>query len=330
MPPELNMAVIGAGHFGRFHANKIAELPGANLIAIADTDPARAKEIADLHGTRAVTDHRELIGQVDAVTIAAPTRVHHAIARDFLENGVDVLVEKPITSDLATADELIAIARRENRILQVGHLERFSGVVEAIRRHSARPLYIDSVRISPFKARSTDVNVILDVMIHDLDLILCLLNAPIVSVDAVGAPVFSDSEDIASVRIKFADGCVANIVASRISLKSERKMRIFEHDKYLMVDLESRKIRIVSGSARGAASGMPAMNMVDEGYSAGDALEKEIAAFATAVRERSTPIVSGEDGKAALEAAARVNESLRAHAAFLRQAAGGATDTSAA
>ncbi len=318
MQSTIPMAVIGVGHFGRYHAEKIARLPGAELIAVVDNDEEQVAQVADKHGVRAVTDYRELFGCVNAVSLAVPTHFHFEIAKDLLEHGIDVLVEKPITPDVESAAELVAIAARNNRILQVGHLERFSGVVEAVRRHVTRPLYIDSVRIAPFKARSMDVNVILDLMIHDLDLILCILKSPIVSVDAAGAPVFSESEDIASVRIKFADGCIANIVASRISLKSERTMRIFERDRYLKIDLEKRTINSVSRRAGQTVEGLPGMDIQEENYSAiMDPLEREIDAFITAVRDRSVPMVSGEDGRIALEAASQVNDSLRAHAKFL-------------
>ncbi|MDJ0926263.1 MAG: Gfo/Idh/MocA family oxidoreductase [Gammaproteobacteria bacterium] len=319
MQSPVRMAVIGAGHFGRFHAEKIANLPGAELVAIADADTARASEVARQHGARAVADYRELFGSVDAVSVVAPTQFHFDITRELLENDIDVLVEKPMTPDLASAEEMVSIAKRHDRILQVGHLERFSGVVEALQRHIQRPLFIESVRIAPFKGRSMDVSVILDLMIHDLDLILALLKEDIVSVDAAGAPVFSDSADIASVRLKFANACIANIVASRISLKSERTMRIFEHNKYVMVDLEKRSLRTVSTTGKPGLLGLPGVDMQDENYSEGDTLEREIAAFVTAVRDHSTPLVSGEDGRRAIEAAMRVSESLQAHAEFLAE-----------
>ena len=323
------MAVVGVGYFGKFHAEKVANLAQTELVAVADNDFKLAKKIARKHGSRAVADYRELLGEVDAVCVAVPTRYHCDIASEFLESSVDVLVEKPITPDLDSAAKLVKIARERDRILQVGHLERFSGVVEALKKYVVRPLYIDSVRISPYKARSTDVNVILDVMIHDLDLILSLKDASIVSVDAAGAPVFSDSEDIASVRIKFADGCVANIVASRISLKSERTMRIFEHDKYVAVDLEKRSIRVVwqEEGNKPLMPGLPPIAIRNEDYSEGDALEREIEAFAASVRNRTAPVVSGEAGMAALEAAVQVNESLRAHAEFTSRL-GGALEAS--
>lgn len=316
------MAVVGAGHFGGYHVDKVANLPGVSLVAVVDRDANAARKQAGKYGARALLDYRELLGKVDAVNIAVPTVAHYEVARAFLGAGADVLVEKPMTLDEESARSLIDVAQANGRILQVGHLERFSGVLEALRRHNVRPLYIDTIRISPYKARSMDINVILDMMIHDLDLILFLVDAPIVSVDAVGAAVFSDQEDIASVRIKFENGCVANVVASRISLKTERKMRIFEHDRYIAVDMDKHKINMVARAATGIPSGSTPVEFKEESYDEGDALEREISAFADSVRTRQPPTVSGEDGLKVLHAAMLINESLRAHTAFLKQAAG--------
>ena len=242
MDAPISMAVVGVGYFGKLHAEKILRLPNATLAAVVDIDAKRAAEVGCLFGVDAVTDYRDLLGKIDAVCVVVPTAEHYEIAHAFLEHGADVLVEKPMTNDLDSARKLTQIARRKKRVLQVGHLERYSGMVEALQQRIHRPLYIDSVRIAPFKPRGTDVNVILDLMIHDLDLILCLVDAPIISVDAAGSSVFSDSEDIASARIKFANGCIANIVASRISLKTERRMRIFEPHQYVTVDFDRRTI----------------------------------------------------------------------------------------
>ncbi len=312
----LSLAVVGIGHFGIYHAEKLSRLPRAKLVAVADIDAARAAEVGEMLGVRAVTDYRDLLGAVDAVSVVVPTSAHYEVARDFLEHGVDVLVEKPITHDVESAARLVEIARRHERILQVGHLERFSGMAEALRARIQRPLYIDSVRIAPFKPRGMDVNVILDLMIHDLDLVLCFVDAPILSVDAAGAPVFSTSEDIASARIKFASGCIANIVASRISLKTERRMRVFETDTYVTVDFDHRTIKTV----RKASARLPPVEITDEDYREGDPLARELEAFLSAVLARSEPLVSGEDGLEALKAALLVNESLQAHAAFVNQA----------
>lgn len=313
------MAVVGYGHFGKYHAEKIARSRRAKLIAVADVDPGRAAEAARALGVEAVTDYRELVGAVDCVSVAVPTFAHFEVAGYFLENGVDVLVEKPITEDLNSAQRLVDLAKRKARILQVGHLERFSGMIEALRKEVLRPLYIDSVRIAPFKPRGTDVNVILDLMIHDLDLILSFVDAPILSIDAAGVPVFSPREDIAGARLKFANGCIANIAASRISLKTERRMRIFQPDTYVTVDFDKRSIRTIRKPKGKGILAIPNIDIVEEDYQDGDPLEREIDSFLTAVAGRQRPVVSGEDGLEALRAALMVNDSLKAHTAFVNQ-----------
>ena len=320
MKAPLDMAVIGVGHFGRFHAEKIAALDNANFVAVADTDAEKAREIGGKFGAEAVSDFRDLFGRIDAACVVVPTKRHFDVAGACLENGVHVLVEKPITDDLATAKKLVALSERRGRTLQVGHLARFSGVVEALRRQVKRPLYVDSVRIAPYKPRGTDVNVILDLMVHDLDLILSLVDAPPIGIDAAGAPVISPSEDIASARIKFANGCIANITASRISLKTERKMRVFEPDAYTTVDFVTQRIRTLRKGEGSAAPGLPGIDADERRYDEGDALEREIGSFVDAVLNDRPPVVPGADGVRALEAALRVNESLRAHLEFVREA----------
>ena len=319
MDAPISMAVVGVGYFGRIHAEKVSRLPRAKLAAVVDIDAKRAAETGSLFGVDAITDYRELLGKIDAVSVVVPTSEHYQVASAFLEHGADVLVEKPMTSDLESARKLTEIARSNDRILQVGHLERFSGMVEALQKRIHRPLYIDSVRIAPFKPRGTDVNVILDLMIHDLDLILCLVDAPILSVDAAGSSVFSDSEDIASARIKFANGCVANIVASRISLKTERRMRIFEPHQYITVDFDRRIIKTMSKGPGKLSPDALNIEIEEKEYQEGDQLEREIDAFLGSVASRQKPIVSGEEGAEALEAAILVNDSLRSHAAFVNE-----------
>ena len=317
----MRMAVVGVGHFGRAHAEKIARMDRAELVAVADRDPERANDVARRLGARAVTDYRELLATVDAVSVAVPTIAHYEVAAAFVERGVHVLVEKPITHDVESARKLIASAKRGGAVLQVGHLARFSGVTEAARRKIERPLYIECVRIAPYKPRGTDVNVVMDLMIHDLQLVLSVVGAPIDSVDAVGAPVLSASEDIANARLKFATGCVANLTASRISLKTERKMRIFQADAYMTVDHDAETMRTM-WRGRAAGSGAPKIE-VDEATvrTETDALEREIEAFLDAAIDGGEVAVSGEEGLRALDAAIRVNESLRAHAAFVSRAA---------
>ncbi len=325
MAAPLRIAVVGVGHFGAFHAQKVAHNDRAELVAVADVNGARARDIAAQHGTAAVTDYRELIGQVDAVSIAVPTSQHEGIASCFLDAGCHVLVEKPIADDADSARRMIELARSRGVVLQVGHLARFHSAIEGIGTDIARPLFIDCVRIAPFKTRGTDVNVIFDLMVHDLDLILTLVDAPLIAVDAAGAPVISASEDIANARLKFADGCIATITASRISLKTERKMRIFQGDAYFTIDFDSGRMRTIrkSDSGRELMPGVPDVDIKERIFEAGDALEREIDAFVTAAVDGTPPLVSGEDGLRALEAAIRVNEALRDHAAFV--AGAGAT-----
>lgn len=317
------MAVVGVGHFGRAHAEKVAGIGRAELVAVADRDADRASGVARSLGVRAVTDYRELLAAVDAVTVAVPTLAHYEVAAAFIDRGVHVLVEKPITHDTQSAQKLIASAKRRGVVLQVGHLARFSGVTEAARRKITRPLYIECVRIAPYKPRGTDVNVVMDLMIHDLQLVLSVVGAGIDTVDAVGAPVLSATEDIANARLRFDTGCVANLTASRISLKTERKMRIFQADAYMTVDHDAETMRTMWKSGGESGSGAPKIEF-DEATvrTETDALEREIEAFLDAV-DGGKVAVSGEEGLRALDAAIRINESLRAHAALVSRADSG-------
>lgn len=306
-------AVIGVGHFGKFHAEKFARVKGSNLVAVADIDIERAKEIGDCYGVEAVSDYRELYGRVDAVSVAVPTNLHFDVARNFLNQGVHVLVEKPITDGVDTADLLIEAATRNDALLQVGHIERFSGVYTSLAEHVTRPLYIECHRIAPFLARGTNVNVILDVMIHDIDLILALVDAPVTSVSAIGAPVLSASEDIANARLEFANGCVATITASRVSLKTERKMRIFQPDCYITVDFKEATMARLSVEGTLGSSLVPKINQSEWSYPETDSLEVEIAAFLEAVIERTPVKVDGTAGRNALQTAIMISDSLQAH-----------------
>lgn len=305
------MAVVGVGYFGALHAKKIAALPDARLIAVADIDGARAAAVGAELGVEGLTDCRQLLGQVDAVTVAVPTKAHFEVAKDFIEHGVHVLLEKPITDDPALARELIDLAAQRGVLLQIGQLARFSAATLAVHDRITMPLYIESYRIAPFKPRGTDVNVILDVMIHDIDLILSLVNAPVESVDAVGTPVLSPSEDIANARVRFANGCVASITASRVSTKAERKMRIFQPDSYIGIDFMNRTVTLVRKAGTAAGADFAEILAETQSYDEVDELAREIAAFAHSVRTGTPPLVSGEDGLKALEAAITITESLR-------------------
>jgi predicted dehydrogenase len=303
---RLRCAVIGAGYLGRFHAQKYAGLADCELVGVADPAPEARERLRTELGVPGFADHHELLGRVDAVSIATPTGLHHAVARDFLEVGAHVLVEKPITATADEARELIAIAGRRGLVLQVGHLERFNPVIRAVAGELAAPRFIESNRLAPFKPRGTDVSVVLDLMIHDIDLIEHIVRSPIESIDAIGAPVFTDEIDIANARIRFENGCVADVTASRISMKAERKLRIFQSDAYLSIDLQQKLLTIVRRPASLAEGGLPKVDLEERSFDQGDALQDEIRSFVDAVRVGGRPIVSGEDGLRALETATRI------------------------
>lgn len=320
MAEKLRTAVIGVGHFGQRHAEKYAALDGADLVAVADSDENRAREIAARHGVDAVSDFRDLLGRVDAVSVCAPTSAHREIAGACLEGGLDVLIEKPIAETVAQAAELIAIAERRGRILQVGHLERFSPAFFTISANIGKPLFIEANRISPFNPRVTDVSVVLDLMIHDIDLIAALVGEAIVSVDAVGAPVISAHEDIVNTRVTFANGCVANLTASRISLKTERMMRIFQPDCYIQADLAAGKVVVRRRGEGEMFPGVPNITEETHEFGKADSLAREIESFIETVNSRGQPIVDGAAGLAAVATAQKITDSLRAHRQMLEQA----------
>jgi predicted dehydrogenase len=307
---ELRTAVIGVGYLGNFHAQKYAAISGVKLVGVVDNDAVRVAEIASALDTLPYTDHLELIGKVDAVSVVVPTQLHYLVARDFLAAGVHVLIEKPITVSLDEADELIAIADEKKLVFQVGHLERFNPVLVALEGILIQPLFIESVRIAPFKPRGTDVNVVLDLMIHDIELIQHIVKSPVGRIDAIGAPVFTGEEDIANARIIFENGCVANVTASRISLKSERKMRIFQRDAYITLDFQNRKVLVAQKGSGELFPGVPNVKVDERELGQSDALLNEIESFIAAIREGKPPQVSGRDGKMALETALKINASL--------------------
>lgn len=313
MMRNLRVGVVGVGYFGWFHAEKYAALHSCDLVAVVDRDHARAGTVAETFGVEALTDHRLLLEEIDAVSIAVPNVEHFAVARDFLANGVHVLLEKPITDNLDTADELIEIARKSTAILQVGHIERFSSAYLAIAKHVHQPLYFQSDRISPFDPRSRDTDVVLDLMIHDIDVITALADSPVVSVDAVGAPVLSAREDIANSRIRFANGCVANVTASRVGQKKERRLRIFHPAGLLVIDfMEGRVVRLARGDGD-PIPGLPEFAKVEERLEKGDSLRREIVAFLNSVRTGRPPKVDGKAGRAALETALKIRDSVKVH-----------------
>lgn len=299
-------AVIGVGYLGRFHAQKWATLPGATLVAVADPGESARLAVSNELGVPGVADWRELIGQVDAVSIATTTPFHHPIARACLAAGIHVLVEKPITTTVEEAHDLIHVAEDAGCILQVGHLERFNAAVLALDGLVHGPRFIESARLAPFKQRGTDVSVVLDLMIHDIDLIQSIVKSPLTAIDAIGRSVFSEDIDIANARLTFESGCVANVTASRISLKSERKLRLFEDDCYLSVDLQQKILTVIRRGAEPSAGDLPKVAIEERTYEQGDALKAEIEAFVASVRGGPAPLVGGREGLAALETATRI------------------------
>jgi predicted dehydrogenase len=310
---KIKAAVIGVGYLGRFHAQKYAQMEGCELVAVVDGREEARKAVAAEVGSQAVGDYRELLGKVDAVSVVTPTPAHFEIADAFLAAGAHVLVEKPITETPEQARSLIARAAREKRVLQVGHLERFNAAVLAAEPHIKAPRFMECVRLAPYKERGTDVNVVLDLMIHDIDLVQSLAGSDLVSIDAIGTPVFSGEIDIANARLRFANGCVANTTASRVSLKTERKLRIFEADAYLSLDLQQKILTLIRKRTGVPQPGQLPVSIEEANLEQGDALKAEIASFLDCIRNNQRPIVSGEDGLRALETAIRITEQVHAN-----------------
>lgn len=304
--PHLRVGVIGVGYLGRFHAQKYAMQPGVSLVGVVDIDPARAAQVAAECHTAAFTDFHDLFGRVDCVSIAVPTQLHGPIARACLTQGIDVLVEKPLAATVAEGRELVEIAARHRLILQVGHLERFNPALRSLRDILTAPRFIECHRVAPFVERGTDTDVIRDVMIHDLDVILSLVRSPVTSIEAFGVPVLTAAPDIANARLRFASGCVATVTASRVALKRERKMRLFQPDMYIVVDYGDHRIRICRRESGSAPGTVPNLQVEERHVGGEDALEEEIRAFLHAVRARCEPLVSGYDGLQALEVAEQI------------------------
>ena len=305
---KIRAAVIGVGYLGRFHAQKYAQATGCELVAVADLRQEAGEKVAAEVGTRWAEDYRELLGNVDAVSVVTPTPAHFPIARDFLNAGAHVLVEKPITETVAEAREMIELAARNKRVLQVGHLERFNAAILAAEPYLRSPRFVECVRMAPYRERGTDVNVVLDLMIHDIDIVQTFVVAPITSIDAIGTPVFSDEIDIANARIHFANGCVANATASRVSVKTERKLRIFEDDAYLSLDLQQKILTLIRKRPPSDPPGPLPVTIEEQNLDQGDALKAEIESFLDCIRTGRAAVVPGEAGLMALETAMRIAE----------------------
>jgi len=302
----IRVGVIGAGYLGRYHAEKYRAMDAANLVGIVDIDAGRAKDIADRCRTTAFTDFRDLIGKVDAVSIVTPTPLHFEIGKAMLEAGIHVLIEKPMTTVLEEAHALVDLADARGLVLQVGHLERFNPAVLAVQDIVKKPMFIESHRLSIYQGRSTDVSVVLDLMIHDIDIILHFVRSDIESIHASGAAVVSEHCDIANARIAFQTGCVANITASRISTKSQRKIRLFQKNSYIAVDFAKREIMHIQQTNVPNDAVIPGMEVHQSCFPEGDALESELRSFVSAVGACRQPVVTGRMGYQALEVALNV------------------------
>jgi len=330
---RLRMAVIGVGHLGQHHARILAGLPDVELVGVVDTNPEQAWSVASRLGTTAYDHYAPLLGRVDAVSVVTPTIHHHEVAAAFLRAGVPVLVEKPICRTVAEADDLIALARAAGVPLQVGHIERFNPAFEELVRRPIRPKFIEAERHGPFTGRSVDIGAVLDLMIHDLDLLLSLVGSPVERVSAVGAPVFGGHEDMVNARLEFANGCIAHVTASRITRLPKRRLRVWAPEGYAGIDFVTRKLTLVQQSEEVRRHGLRVEHLdaaakarlKDElfgrylqvlnldGDRKGDQLTAELKHFLDCVRTGGRPRVTGEDGRNALELAERVLTALRNH-----------------
>ena len=314
MTDRLRVGVIGVGHLGSRHAEIYAGMPQVRLVAVCDIDAAKAKALAVRLGTKAVEDFRQLLGRVDAVSIAVPTSLHAAIGRVCLEAGVHVLMEKPLCTRLADADALIRTAARRRVTLMVGHVERFNAAIRAALLRLRHPRFIEVHRLSPYPFRGTDVSVVLDVMIHDLDLLLAIVRSPVRRVFALGVPVLSPSEDIANARLEFASGCVANVTASRISDEALRRIRVFQEDRYLSIDSKAQTVELAClrrGRGRQAQRRGRRIERVQLPVTPGQPLQVELAAFVRAVLARRHPPLSTTEARNALALALQIERTMR-------------------
>ncbi len=308
---KIKVGVIGVGYFGQFHAEKYARMEDVELVGVVDIDPSRARAVAKEVRTQPFFHHSEILDRVQAVSIAVPTPLHHGIATDFLIRGIDVLLEKPISKDLKEAEALIDLAESKGLILQVGHLEQFNGPLLALEGIIQNPMFIESNRLGPFLTRGTDIDIVLDLMIHDIDIILSWVDARVKWFHAVGIPVLTPHIDIANVRIEFENGCTANLTASRVSREKVRKIRLFQPNGYLSIDFLTQKVVFASKKESPRKEAFPEILVQKIPVKKVDPLEIEIQSFLQCVRNRKPPRVSGKDGKRALELALQIIQQIK-------------------
>jgi predicted dehydrogenase len=306
--PKLRAAVVGAGRLGSLHARKYAALEEVSLDFIVDIDRGRADELAAEIGATALSDYRALAGKVDLVTIASPGVTHHEIARALLAAGIDVLLEKPMAATLAEARELAALASKSGRVLQIGHLERFNPAVVHLHSIVNQPRFVECARLASFTERGTDVDVVLDLMVHDLDVIMSVAPSEVASLEAVGVAILTDRIDLANARIRFQSGLIANLVSSRVSAKRERKIRFFQPDAYISVDYEARRIQIYRKSPAPPGAQFPVISAEQIDLGEADPLAEEVKSFVDAVRTRAKPAVSADDGLRVMELTDRIKQ----------------------
>lgn len=313
MSQRLRVGVIGVGYLGRIHASIYARLPTVDLVGVVDTDAERAGTVAEATGCAAFTDPNALRGQVDAVSVVVPTSAHLTVARPYLEAGVHMLLEKPVAADAAAGAEIVALAERSGAILQIGHLERFNAGVMALAERIDAPRYIEAQRMGGFVERATDVDVVSDLMIHDIDIILALVDADLTDVRAVGSPVLTPHVDIASARLEFANGTVANVVASRVSDRKTRRIRVFQPNSYLSLDFIDQTLDMAAPATR-SDDGRPEIRRSRIALNPVKPLDREIESFVACVQQRGRPLVDGRVGLKALEVALLIHERIAAGA----------------
>ena len=311
---KIKMGVVGVGYLGRHHARIYSKMDNVELVGIVDVDEKAALKISKEYKVPVYSSADELSFKVEAVSIAVPTKLHHKIGKVFLEKGIHTLIEKPITNSLEEAEELLQTAKEKNCILQVGHVERFNPAVDEAQKHVNNPRFIESYRLGPFNPRASEVGVVLDLMIHDIDIILFLVNSPVINIDAVGADILTDKEDIATAHLNFENGCVANVTASRVTLETMRKIRIFQENAYISLDYAKQSLKIYKKKKSSSpVKSMSDIKIIKPKLFSGEPLEAELKEFVSCVREGRKPLVSGEHGRNALEVGLEILRKLKGY-----------------
>ncbi len=309
---KVKIGVVGVGYLGQHHARIYSKMEDVELVGIIDVDEKRALKISREYKVPVYTSIEELSSKIQAVSIAVPTKLHYNVGKEFLKAGVHTLIEKPITNSLEEAEELLKTAKENNCILQVGHIERFNQAVSEAQKHISNPRFIESYRLGPFNPRASEVGVVLDLMIHDIDIILFLVNSPVINIDAVGAAILTDKEDIATAHINFENGCVANITASRVTLEAMRKIRIFQENAYISLDYAKQSLKIYKKKkSLSSVKSMSDIEIIKPKLLSREPLKTELEEFVGCIKGGKKPLVSGEHGKDALEVGLEILKKLK-------------------